>query len=90
MNGISQIQYCVAQDHSQFLIFTTEHTGQRAVLGLDDDAISNPLPKLFLSRPKLHPILANDTGRAFPSFLLFLVTHSYVCVAFLSNTSALA
>lgn len=48
---------------------------QRIILCLDDNAVSDPLPKLGLRRPKLLTVMTDNECRSFLFFLLFLSAH---------------
>lgn len=65
-----QIEHHVTHQNHQFFILPQEQSGQRIILGLDDDAISNPLPELGLRGPKLLPVPAYDKCISFPGLFL--------------------
>ncbi len=52
-----------------------KNAGQRIILCLDDNAVSDPLPKLGLRRPKLLTVMTKHECRSFLFFLLFLSAH---------------
>lgn len=78
---VCNIEYGVAQDNHQFFVVAYENSGQRSIPRLDDDAVSGPLPKLCLRRPKWFRVVAYDQSRMlalFSSLLLFLsIAHAY-------------
>ena len=51
-----------------------EHAGEWAIMRLDDDALSRPLPELGLSRPELFGVTTDYQGSVLPFlFLLFFL-----------------
>src|SRR2546426_10915851 len=53
-------------------MLAVEDSGQRMIIGLDDHAFSDPLPKLRLGGPKLFSVAADDQG-GLPLLLLFFL-----------------
>ena len=73
MIRIGEIENCVAQHNQQFLVIPNEHTGERMVLRLDDDALPCPLPELGLGCPELLRITADYESCVLPFFSPFLL-----------------
>ena len=84
MIGVRKVQNCIAQQNHQFLVLAVEGASQRLVSSLNNDAISDPLPKLSLGCPKLSPVTTDDQ-RGFALLLLFLVFYFFDC-HIVSNT----
>ena len=53
-------------------MFSFEGSGQRVIVGLGNDALSDPLPELSLGSPKLLPVLADHEGSLLLLFLLLV------------------
>ena len=75
---MGKIEHGVAHDHHQLFILAPKRACERALSGLDDDAISDPLPELRLRRPELLAVTADDQGGAFLFLLLFLRAHFWI------------
>ena len=81
MIRMCQIQHCVTQQHQQLFVLSSEQTSQRLLAGFHHHTFSDPLPKLFLCRPKLFPVAANDECRLLLTFLFahFEYTSALAC-----------
>jgi len=69
-----QVQYCVTQQHQQLLVLAPEQTSQRLLPCFVHDAVSHPLPKLGLCRPKLFAVAADHQRSFLFPFLLLVAT----------------
>lgn len=72
MDRMSEIKNRVTKHDHQFFVFAHESAGQRAVIGLCNNAVSHPLPKLCLRGPELFAVSTND-ARGFLLLLLRLL-----------------
>jgi len=69
---VRQIQHRITQQHQQLFVFSSEQSSERLLPGFHHHALSHPLPKLRLCRPKLLPVTANHQRRLLFAFLLFV------------------
>jgi len=62
-------------------VLVHEYASERSILGLNNDALSRPLPELGLSRPEWLGVLTDDKGRVLPLlsifFFYFPFTHCF-------------
>ena len=81
MIWVGEIEYCVAQDDQKLFVLVHEYASERSILGLNNDALSRPLPELGLSRPEWFGVLAHNEGCVLPLlsifFFYFPFTHCF-------------
>lgn len=77
MVWVGEIEDCVAQQDQKLFVFVHEHASEWAILGLDYDVLSRPLPELGLSRPKWLGVLTDDEGRVLTLLSLFFLFFTF-------------
>ena len=73
MIWIGEIKNCVTQHNQQFFVIANEHTGERTIVRLDDDALPCPLPELGLGCPELLRITTHYERCVLPLLTLYLL-----------------
>jgi hypothetical protein len=92
MTRVRAIENRVAENHKRFLVQLTELPGQRLIAGFINNAFPDPLPKLFLRRPVLVPVVTNDQRRVFLALVLrlFCGVQAALSLAALGHTSGIS
>ena len=67
-----EVQHRITNKNHQLLVLAGEGAAQRLIPGLDDNAFTDPLPKLSLGGPELLPV-ATDDARSLALSLFLLV-----------------